>query len=367
MHKTVVVLGAGATLGQASELRPRKRKEHPPLDVNFFATAKGLAGNSKPIAAQIARLEEAIVRSGQFISPFVDCTDRLESFFADVFYEVSSSKSTDPLPVFLELLALYNRVLGQTTNWVAANKKLAGFDKLLRAEMRAGNQITLISFNQDLLAENVVNRLPRSSGQWCLKCLYGHPPLELVGSPRRLFAWDENCSHEFPVRLLKLHGSLNWFVATRDPRPSIPALFPGMKKKVIHVVEDGEIRVGAVRMSTGRSRGRANWYLWPLVVPPIYDKHLLTGTQVIDHQWAAARQAVLEAHRLIIWGYSIPDADVLSAQMLRRSFADNERLEVVHCVNPDSHIVPRVKAKLYAPVVHLYDDIEKYLSHGQTA
>ena len=71
-----------------------------------------------------------------------------------------------------------------------------------------------------------------------------------------------------------------------------------------------------------------------------------------------------ERIRLLFWGYSMPDADYLAAQMFRRSFGGNVANEALHCINPDPQIVPRVKEKLGASVVHLYDGMEQYLVHS---
>jgi len=311
--------------------------------------------------AQVQRLENAIAAHGGFTSPFVDCQERMESFFADVFYELSSSKTDEARRVFIELVRMYNRVLASTTNWVAANTRLASLGRLLRAEIAGGQPVTLITFNQDLVAENAVYRLPRRHGARCLSCIYGRPPIEKMGSPSPLFPWTPQCDHTFPVQLFKLHGSLNWFTRTRDEFPSAGALFPSANKEVFALL-DGQIRLEGFQKSRNQS-GRTVWHLWPLVIPPIYDKHRLTGTPVIGHQWLGATQAIVHADRLVAWGYSLPDADVTSAQMLRRAIRDNGGLDSIHVINPDHHLVGRVKDKLGVPVVHQYDSAEHYLKH----
>ena len=288
----------------------------------------------------------------------------METFFCDVFYEASAAGSVGALRVFRELLVLYYRMVGETTNWVSAHKRLAGFDRLLRLELEEDREVHLISFNQDLLAENVVNRLPRSKGTWCLHCLYGDAPLKPVRTRRALFPWQGDCNHEIRVHLYKLHGSMNWFVRTRDQEPSLTALFPRHQKDVF-LLNEGQVRMQSLRWSGGPlGRGRTSWRLWPVVLPPVYDKQALAGSQIVEHQWSLARKALAAADRLILWGYSVPDADVLSAQMLRRSFISNPNLHAIHCINPDSGIVTRVKQITNAAVVHQYDGINDYLDGG---
>lgn len=359
---TVIVLGAGATLAQAMTLRSAHTRQHPFLDTSFFQSALNLANDSEPVANQVTRLQTAIEACPQIQSPFAALSERMETFFCDVFYEASSSDSRDALVVFRELLVLYYRMVGHTTNWVAAHKRLACLDRLLRAELQQGHEIALVSFNQDLLAENAVNRLPRSEGTWCLRCLYDDPPLTPLQTRRMLFPWQDNCSHGARVHLYKLHGSMNWFVRTRDRDPKMSALFPKHKKGAF-VLTEGQIRMQSLSMSQSGS-GRTSWSLWPVVLPPVYDKQALTGSDIVNHQWTRARQALSTAARLVLWGYSIPEADVLSAQMLRRCFATNDRLMEIHCINPDPGIVLRVKQITGAKVIHQYDDIERYLTLG---
>lgn len=73
--------------------------------------------------------------------------------------------------------------------------------------------------------------------------------------------------------------------------------------------------------------------MWPLVVPPIYDKQRITGMRLLQQLWDLSYKAIASAERLILFGYSIPEADVLARQMLRTAVRQNGSLECVECID----------------------------------
>lgn len=360
---TVIVVGAGATLAQAQGYRPKQTKEHPPLDLGFFDKAQSLAPSNPTVRRKLGDLGRALERSGGFLDPTSQPGIRLEQFFADVYYEVADARSETAFAVFIELLRLYNRVIGETTNWLGSHSRLGVVDRLLRHEVaESDGLVTVVTFNQDLLLENVAYKFPGDKDRWCLDSLYGDPGLSpLVRGSAVFTPHADNCVHEPPFRLLKLHGSLNWMVRTRDRDPSLGTLFP-RKSKTYYALDTRVVELGG-RVRTGGGSGRTQWYLWPLVVPPIYEKHRLTATSVIQSVWSRAREAISQASKVVVLGYSLPDADVSAAQMLRRAFNENAALEAIHCVNPDYAIVGKLRERLGANVVHMYTDLPTYLAH----
>ncbi len=107
-------------------------------------------------------------------------------------------------------------------------------------------------------------------------------------------------------------------------------------------------------------RGRQRWYGFPVIVPPIYDKQSITGTGIFQKVWQEAGQAIEEADKLVLVGYSLPEADVVARQMIRRAFSASS-LTTVDCVNPDPGIVSKLQSVLGCPVTKLYVDPETYL------
>jgi hypothetical protein len=60
--------------------------------------------------------------------------------------------------------------------------------------------------------------------------------------------------------------------------------------------------LGTNRVRHRTKKGR-NWMLFPLIVPPVYEKHQLIRTH-LHGVWANAEAALLAARRVVFWGYS---------------------------------------------------------------
>lgn len=359
----VLLVGAGGSLAQAISYRPVRTREHPPLDTDFFVKAIRLSKVHDEVERSIQSIRDELSKSGRFADPF-DEPGRvsLEQFFADVYYEVAAARSGDAFDIYVSLLQLYTLVLGTTTNWLANRPHLGDLDRIIRIEHeRSDGDLTICTFNQDLVIENIVARLPRTIGQWCLSSLYNNPNLgPLYARETDHFLHHEaNCPHSPPVTLLKLHGSLNWGVRSRDQAPRMGTLFPQQNRQIF--LHNSKLSAHSATMSTTTQRGRKTWYLWPLIVPPIYDKGRITGISVLDSVWGDAVDAIANCSRLILVGYSVPDADVLASQMLRRSFQQNENLDEIECINPDASVVGKLQEKLNCRVVRLYENLQAYL------
>lgn len=367
--KTVIIAGAGATLSQAMSLRSTRRRQHPPLDNNFFHCAEQLGIANRAIRGQIARLRKRVGWANAFPDPFQSPRPGMEQFFADVYYHVASDQSSQAFEVFRELLRLYNLVLGATTNWLGTHQRLGALDRALRLHVQnADEEVTVVTFNHDLLLENIAFRLPRQGHRWCLHSLYGikHRELKQVtgGNNASFPIHEDGCAHAPPFRLLKLHGSLNWVTRTLAEYPSRSTLFPTNDAKDVFVYEDRVAR-DRLRLQQGGG-GRSNWYLWPVVVPPIYEKSRMIGRRMIQQMWRDAHKAISQADRLLLVGYSLPDADVIALQMLRRAFSENDSLYTVDCVNPDPGVVQKLKQRLGCRIVHLYDDVLDYVEEHES-
>jgi hypothetical protein len=368
MHR-VLVVGAGGSLAQAKGFRPvRAGVRRPPLDLDFFERVVLLAEESVRVTQALNRFRAGLRRVGSLPDPWLPVPSSLEQFFADVYYEVATTRSADLYDVFIALLDLYARVLEETTNWMAIRPRAGPIGRLLREELHRSEDdvLVVVTFNHDLVIENEVARLPYlGDGRWCLTSLYSGIDLEPVYSAREetFPHHDEDCEDEPPLVLLKLHGSLNWVLRTRSPDPQLGTLFPAptarQRQVFVHDSRTAQHYGGVLRGGQGRP-----WYIWPLIVPPIYDKQRVTGTGVFEDVWGQAREALAATEHLTLVGYSLPDADVFAKQLLRRGFAHNVALEQVSVVNPDPGVVRKLSNVLGPRVVRIYRDIESYLQYS---
>jgi hypothetical protein len=332
MSHVVVVLGAGATLAEAQS-HSRRRKRQPPLDTNFFTKVREV------VPEAVARLSQEAVRAG-LDDPFLSPEPRMEEFFADAYYgveEAGGAPSAPAMRLYRELLTIYTRTLTETTGWFYNRSRGAmhGFFKALIADTEMA-RLPLITFNHDLAAENVLVQLPYRK-RWCVDQGYGPLTMNPLGSNLRiprLPRHDDDCDHRVPIELLKLHGSLNWQIATRSHQPQYHDLFP-RNPATVDCILDRVPNVTLVRRRVNRS-----WRLWPQIVPPIYGKQALISGRY-SGLWTRAAESIRDADRLIFVGYSLPVVDVHTERMIASCMRANEGLSHVDVVNPDAAMAHR--------------------------
>jgi hypothetical protein len=173
------------------------------------------------------------------------------------------------------------------------------FHQTLASTLESGDSV--ISFNYDCLIDEAL----RSNGgrRWDPERGYG---LDLSEGADFWKQWGGGPDAKKPIKLLKLHGSLNW-----DRTGETICLLDAPYER--------ESAAGAIVPPLGRK--------------PVAEEPYL-------HAWRAARTAVKSAERLIVIGYSLPDADHL-VRALFRADIDNDRLREVIVVDPDDRVADR--------------------------
>lgn len=152
-----------------------------------------------------------------------------------------------------------------------------GYDQLVRA-LEPGDSI--LTLNYDTCLDSALHR-----AGWDPKTGY-----KLMGGQQKC-AWlrktAPNPSALKDVALLKLHGSLNWWVRSANSR--LADVFS--KKPTIVTPPRGNAKAGYLRQ----------------IVPPIHGKFF--GHSHWQHLWKAAHDAMCAAERLVVIGCSIVDTD----------------------------------------------------------
>lgn len=156
---------------------------------------------------------------------------------------------------------------------------------------------TIITFNYDLTIETALYALeiPFSYGLSGKSVNFG---LEATGS-----IVSEECASQDALRLLKLHGSVNW----------APPDEVGKK----------------LTLYRGYDEVRQN-HLTPLLVPPTWRKYFAGQ---LSEVWDAAVKALRTATRIIILGYSMPTTDIHFKFLLAAGLQDNISLRKLFFVN----------------------------------
>lgn len=189
---------------------------------------------------------------------------------------------------------------------------------------KAYDPLAIISLNWDILLDNAIhsalhNRDPVVEGDYdpfgvVDYCCY-ISSVDAGDTRIRSGLWSLGC-RGYNVKLLKLHGSMNWLQC-----PNCQRLFVqyGLKEDILE-------RVGETCCRHCRKSGYENPLAGSLVMPTFLKD--LTNFQV-KLVWQNAGVELMEAKHLVFIGYSLPNADFEFRQLLSRMVHENAKIEVV--------------------------------------
>jgi NAD-dependent SIR2 family protein deacetylase len=154
-------------------------------------------------------------------------------------------------------------------------------------DKRPSRKNTVITFNYDLVLDSALRRLGLAVDYGLLT-----PPMDSMKT----------------VRVLKLHGSTNWVFCENCNEVTI------LEDKGTQLYE--ELRSHSCRCG--------NIGLWPLLIPPSWDKS--DHRSIVQPVWEAAQAALKDATRICIIGYSMPETDTFFKYLLTLALAENHQL-----------------------------------------
>lgn len=148
--------------------------------------------------------------------------------------------------------------------------------------------IVLVSTNYDLLADNAILHIGAT-------CDYGFPYSEVKA--------------ERSIRLLKIHGSLNWLYC-----PVCKQIYVANGQKLMI---DATLNPNSSRCRVCQSAQRS------IIIPPTYYKDM--SNPYLQSVYELTEQELLSAKEIIFCGYSFPDADMHIKYLLKRSEQNSNR------------------------------------------
>lgn len=339
LKRVVVVLGAGATRGDSASSVTEWRR--PILDRGFFSQTVRAHRPPRDYSAKVG------AKSLYKIREYMEQTyghritdaqyDRLESVFVAVYTDMFNSLlANSAQTAFRELVRLLTRRTADTTNPLTPNPLsplYRLFIRLFDAGFVPGN-ITLITFNYDLHIERTLLRLSQTS-KWASRWphLFSFPQCYHLSTaiswtkPKAgthdLFPVTTNAKRGF--RVLKLHGSLNWYSEYRTPMPTRDFLLdPDRKFEVT--------RRTHIDSSMTRRHGKNSVKTFPLVVPPVTHK-----AGIMHHElpaiWERAEDDLENCTELVVYGYSCPPTDVEASNMFLRAVR-HSRIQRMTVIDP---------------------------------
>lgn len=291
MRKTLVILGAGATRG-ASFVNDLSGIL-PPLDRDFF---QQLTRMDLPETRRLLEFIRAEYGHEVGIS--------MERFFSEADYTNRFHKELQVDPgstVKKYQKALKDFYLALPRLMDVATAQECAFHGRLASLMRT--QDCIISFNYDCVIDGALRNDAKE--RWDPgKEGYGVPGA--AGAPDwRRHGTKKKRSVSGTVRLLKMHGSLNWRIGKNEIRLVEPSL--------VESAEDA-------------------------IIPPTWFKDLTKFPYAAI--WKAARKELRSSRIVVVIGYSVPDTDLFARSLLKvevSSRTKRENLDLVVLVNPDEN------------------------------
>ena len=324
----MLLLGAGATRGGL-----RTKPIPPPVDADFFEIAGQIKGHGTPKLAGLVlndvwRLYGRVAGIG------------LENYYRDVETResISSFAKTVNQPKNWKkrkhlLEELIRRVIIHATCELDKNGHLRPLksEPHNRILARLTDEDTILTFNYDTLIEESFGR----DTVWTPRGGYGDGVHGITAHwCKRWFKDREIPSlQKSTVRLLKLHGSINWTT----------------------------YKTGHVKLKDRPFVVRAGWEEKVSILPPGWNKKI--NIHPYKLLWKEARLRLEQCQTLIIIGYSLPEADLLAkalfSEVVRSRGARNDYLKQLHLADP----IDSVKQKfidLFAPAMNARSKLFRY-------
>jgi hypothetical protein len=160
-----------------------------------------------------------------------------------------------------------------------------------------------------------------------------------------------------------MHGSLNWVFHQEDRNQDRDYFLDSdsAEDRPVYLTRSRLIRPEMQpRSSTSLVEFPGGWLL-PLVIPPIYNKNPLIDKGIIRSVWESARQDLIDAESIIMFGYSMPVADGMARLLIRRSLAVNTNSLEISCINPQAGIETHIRESLGVSNVKRFSTVDEYL------
>lgn len=289
--RTVLILGAGATRGAIGDVLVKRKHVRAPLNADFFIVAEKLAeaeGENSYVAARLRRVKRALRED--LLTPWPPPMETAFSLLYTMkdFPEIyANRRGKKPAPgerhELEDFLVLLTRILAAVDRTVPEGN---GYDRLASV---LNESDTVITLNYDTALDSALVRRG-----WDPRTGYA------IGGGSQKVKWyppkGGSSLTLANVTLLKLHGSLNWWVR-------------GSSRSVSNVFDSKPVLVTAPRRNEQAGKIRQ-------IIPPIYGK-------VFAHEhwrrvWTKAFKALCEAERLVVVGCSIVETDYHLQALLRR-------------------------------------------------
>lgn len=355
----VIIVGAGSTLSDAAN---KPIKNRPPLDSGFFKDASRVGYN------ELKSVEDYLEDIYDF-DPKSYPRDSLEAVMAIIYADIYNPKLADrALKTFLKLITLFNKRIADTTNSLKPTSRFRLY-RIISKILDSGispQEICIITFNQDIQIEKILSKLQKTNRATKNGRIFNFPYCyeipdadELLsypsGSSRGITLFKKGDSSDSGVCLLKLHGSLNWY--SKHQTKSIPRNSILSQTKTFHITSRESILSG-MTYTTNRN---IKYHTFPLIIPPVTHKAGILHNKIYV-LWEKAEYALKTAEEIMVFGYSCPQNDFESANLLRRTIRQNTNIRNFSVIDPNPEIFQRYVELTGLDSMHYYRGANIFIS-----
>jgi len=273
---------------------------------------------------------------------------------------LSDSDNTRNWALYLDLSRVVATVIDTRSREVTQNPPPDWLSELFLWWCK--NPVTVLTMNYDTLveqAQHAVHSRPWKSDEEAMEYIKTATRVspryhEGVIPLNPVLPFDDDARDEIPFRLLKLHGSTNWYYSGSSSYGGEPISYIGPDSWTCNVDES-------------KQKAPVNKLKTPFIVPPVSEKGPYFAHDVVRAIWTEAAGVLQQASRVFCLGYSLPATDT----MLRMFLLDNQPINRVplYIVNRDRRQVKHYKTLLKGSrfavdgrYVHETDPIPKFVA-----
>jgi hypothetical protein len=341
-RQLTIVVGAGSTYSDAYDLN-LPIDERPPLDRGFFNNITKSQDRER-----VDRINEYFKENYGF-DILDEENDAIENamryIYVDLFNLSLKEKAEN---AYNDLLFLYNKRIAETTNHLGTIKQLNLY-KILDQFLSDGylpEKITFVTYNHDLQIEKILEELNQTEHFQRYSTLDVFPSYYLINinksaitKPKdpnnRIKIFKVNFSDLPTIKILKMHGSLNWYSFHKGDRITHKSLADSDRR--IWLTQRKEI---SLDMKVSEQIANNSPFMFPIIVPPVIHKSEIFHDD-IKMLWKHAETALQTCNDLVIFGYSCSALDFESSNLFKRACRKNSALENITIIDPSSEVLKR--------------------------
>lgn len=330
-NKAVFVVGAGATFNEAKEAQA---SDLPPLDKEFFNKYKDSQNAS---ASKIQEYFESTYNINIYGEEYNSLEKVMVNLYSDSF------RSDQSFSQFQSLIRLLNNRLAKSTLTLFPDLK-GTFYRIIKEYSKKydPNNITFVTFNQDIQIEKLLDKLSSDDDEiknnllnfpYCYHLPETIPIKKIYSSQKKQDNryFSKGSIENEGVKILKLHGSLNWYSLHSSKNPKRKPLFNPSRK--IYLYKNKSLHPTVIHHGTKRK-----YHSFPVIIPPVILKSQIFHEN-LDVIWNEAEKRLTDATEIVTFGYSFPASDYESVNLFKRALKANQNDFRLSIIDPDPSVV----------------------------